>query len=697
MDITVLQQYAALGVRIHPLKVGGKTPALKGWVDSATVDMDVIKRWHEQMPDANWGAATGSESGITVVDIDPRNGGTESWAALIAKHGEPHGHKVSTPSGGTHYYFKYFMGSVVLGRGIDILAARHNVVLPPSVTADGRYEWIGGAPKSFITAPLWLRQSVKVKSGSRNEDAYRTACVRFRAGASQEAVMDEILAEYGDENDAEHNLGIRKTVLSAFHRVQAPRSTFANFNGNDPSDFDSYVASDFGNAQLLVKYVGSDVLYVRDVGWVVYKEGRWQFDDNLIYNRFTDIMDNQRVHYAEAANRATDKVVEKELRYREAHFTMSTNNRTVKNGIESAQSMPGFGSLVSNFDNGVTAHLLNFSNGTVDLNTGVLHPHNKEHFITKICPSAYDPKATAPFWEETLLKIFDGDEEMIRYVQLMLGASIMGSQDVRMLFIAYGKKGKNGKSTVFEALAEVLGDYADHAELKMLAGTDSGNLTELTTRMRIRGARFVFSSEMTSGDQMDANMIKRLTGGDTISARSMFKATTTFRPICSIWLRTNQLPTIRGADQAFWDRICIIPFDHQFVGTEVLDMGVVMEKLKAEAQGILAWLVRGAVNWNRRNGGFTVPQRVRDLRDMYMSDTDTFTDFTMDTLVQSADAEVKISTVHRAYSDYCKKRGVPAPSLSALKQDLRAANQLSSDGRFMRGFTMSQDYGVFEM
>jgi len=369
----------------------------------------------------------------------------------------------------------------------------------------------------------------------------------------------------------------------------------------------------------------------------------------------------------------------------------------VKNGIEMAQSLPKFCATIETFDNGHTSQQLNFTNGTVDLRTGILHPHNRSDFITKMCPSPYDPNAATPFWEETLAKIFNGDEEMLRYVQTMLGASMMGSQDIRTLFIAYGRLGKNGKSTFFETLADVLGDYADHAELRMLASTDTGNLTELTTRMRIRGARLVFSSEMTSSDQVDANMIKRLTGGDTISARSMFKATITFRPVCSIWLRTNALPVVRGADRAFWDRICVIPFDHQFIGDEQLDMNVVMQRLKSESSGILAWLVRGAVMWNNRNGGFAIPKRVQELREMYMSDTDIFSDFVAEMLHPKPGAEVNVPNLHRAYVDFCKRRGTQVPMLSAFKQDLRGAGLLSNDGKAVRGYSTNGELGVFEL
>lgn len=690
-----LHSYLALGLRLHPLKSGDKTPALKGWADLASKEVSEIERFYQLNNSANWGAVAGKESDLVVIDIDPRNGGDVTWNALCAKYGEPNAPKVSTPSGGTHYYFRYTAGGESPGKGVDVLTNRRNVVLPPSTVGGVQYSWVAGEPPAYIPdMPKWLKQILKKAPGSRNDDAYKRACAMFRAGKDNEEVLECILAEFGDEDDPAHNASLRKAVDSAQAHASSGRTVFSKIPDADTEDYENFLPSDHGNAMLFQKYAPSDMLFVQDVGWALYDGTVWEIDDGAAARAFTRIMERQREVYVQAAISAPDMDTRKEMIARVNHFTLATNNKNVKNGLESASRLEGVLAELQKFDAENSAYLLNFRNGTVNLKTGTLHPHKKEDYITKIVDANYAPGAEAPFWQATVQKMFGGDQELIEYVQTMLGASMIGSQDTRTLFIAYGPTGKNGKSTLFETLAEILGSYSDHAELRTLAGSDTNNLTELTTRMRIRGARLVVSSEVASTDSMDASTIKRLTGGDTISARSMFKNTVTFRPICSIWLRTNSLPMVRGADKAFWERICVIPFDYRFEGDEQLDFAEVNRRFKAEAPGILAWLVEGAQRWSNRTAPVKVPERVQALRNMYMQDTDVFADFTSERLTYSVGAESKLSPIHSAYVEFCKRRGMPAPPLAAFKQDMRRQGLLSPDGRVVLNYIVNQEFSL---
>lgn len=697
MDINFLRQYAELGLHLHPLKPGAKTPLLKNWQASGTADILTLIEWNAKYEDSNWGAVAGPLSGITVIDIDPRNGGDSTWAPLVAKYGEPLAPRVQTPSGGTHYYFQHFPVADTLGRGIDILANKNNVVLPPSAVNGVLYVWENGMPKSFPVAPAWLQKALRPNKGERNDKAYLMACTMFRNGHSTEETMEAVLTQFGDAEEPGHDAGLRKTVNSARQSISAPRDSYARYNGNDPTDFDDYMGSDAGNAKLFAKHLSDDITHIKDFGWAVYADGYWRVDDNLVVQRFSAMMELQMWHYRGAADQSTDMPTTKVLRERERHFTESTNMRRIKNGVEYAQSMAQFATTLDKFDTVDTAHLLNFTNGTVDLRTGHLHPHSREDYITKMCQYPFEPDTEAPFWQRTLNLLFGGDQELIHYVQVMLGASLVGSQDVRSVFIAYGPAGSNGKSALFEALGEVLGGYADHAEFEVLAGIDTGNLTELTTKMRIRGARMVFSSEVSSSDRIDGSAMKRLTGSDSITARDMFKGAVTFRPIFNIWVRTNRLPQISKADAAVWERIVIIPFDHVFSTGDKLDISIVMQKYKDEAPGILAWLVTGAVMWHNRTADIPVPARVQELKTMYMNDLDNFGDFLAEALVdrRGSDSKVFLNDLHRFYVDFCRRRNAKAPQFGAFKQEMRIRGYTFMEDKYLSGYSINQDMGVF--
>lgn len=154
-------RYARDGWRVLPVFPGEKRPRLKDWPTAATTDTEVIREWWTRMPDSNIGLACGRESGFFVLDIDPKNGGDESLAALVAEHGElPYTFTVRTGSGGTHYYFAMPDFEVtnspgrLKGTGIDVRGEGGQVLAPPSRTVIGEYRVKAVAP--IVEAPEWL-------------------------------------------------------------------------------------------------------------------------------------------------------------------------------------------------------------------------------------------------------------------------------------------------------------------------------------------------------------------------------------------------------------------------------------------------------------------------------------------------------------------------------------------------------------
>ena len=142
-------KYADRGWPVLPLR--GKVPRVDGGYKAATTDPEQIKEWWTRWPDADIGIRTGIESGLVVLDVDPRNGGDESLAALIEEHGGlPPTPEVATGGGGSHYYLAYPEGldeplkKKVLSPGLDLLADGAYVVAPPSThKSGGTYRWVG--------------------------------------------------------------------------------------------------------------------------------------------------------------------------------------------------------------------------------------------------------------------------------------------------------------------------------------------------------------------------------------------------------------------------------------------------------------------------------------------------------------------------------------------------------------------------
>ena len=183
-----LAWYAKRNWPIFPCGPDKKPLTHHGFKD-ATVDLSVIKAWHEKYPEANWGMSTGPQdaggAGLVVIDIDahdPNKNGFETWGQLREQFSEPiETVTVRTGGGGSQLYFKYPVGHVVksgtdvLGPGLDIRAKGGYVIIPPSRT-QARYTFeFSPADTEIMELPEWILFRINgakepaVKNDSSNE------------------------------------------------------------------------------------------------------------------------------------------------------------------------------------------------------------------------------------------------------------------------------------------------------------------------------------------------------------------------------------------------------------------------------------------------------------------------------------------------------------------------------------------------
>jgi len=288
---------------------------------------------------------------------------------------------------------------------------------------------------------------------------------------------------------------------------------------------------------------------------------------------------------------------------------------------------------------------LNVANGTIDLTTGKLRPHNPADRLTQLANVVYDPAALCPEWERTLGLIFDDDEDLIRYVQRLLGYSISGDTGEHLLPIAYGG-GCNGKSTVWNVVKDLLGDYATLAHDALLLGETTSHPTE---KAALYQKRFVAISEPERNSSLRESRVKELTGDRTITARRMKEDFWTFERTHTFWLSTNHLPRIDGTDEGIWRRVKLIPFavDLRDKVTPIPDFDAWL--VAHEGPGILAWLVRGYLDY--RAHGLDEPQCVREATGKYRADSDPLGDFLGEHCIEAPGAEVVASTLYQRYRD----------------------------------------------
>lgn len=197
----------------------------------------------------------------------------------------------------------------------------------------------------------------------------------------------------------------------------------------------------------------------------------------------------------------------------------------------------------------------------------------------------------------------------------------------------------------------LLGDYARHGDFTtfLLRRGDSVR----NDIARLRGARLVTATEMEGGRALAEVVIKQLTGSDTITARRLYAEFFEFRPTFKLFLAANHKPIIRGTDHAIWRRICLVPFKITIPAAE--QDAHLAEKLRAELPGILAWAVRGCLEWQRQ--GLNVPSAVLSATEVYRGEMDTLGGFLKERCVVETEATVSAKALYHAYTEWATAVG----------------------------------------
>lgn len=421
-----------------------------------------------------------------------------------------------------------------------------------------------------------------------------------------------------------------------------------------PAATEELSLSDLGNARRLVALHGQDLRYCYlNKKWYFWTGKNWRVDDcGEVERRAKRVIAEI---YREAAD--TDN-----LKRREAlgqHALKSEEARRIRAMVSLAQSEPGIPVLPRDFD--ADYWLLNCDNGTIDLTTGRLLPHSRENLITCMAPVPFDPQAGTIEWEKFLYGIQDvrrqpaAADRMVVFLQRALGYAITGTTREQCLFILWGG-GANGKSTLLNMVKEVLGNYAMHTPTEtLLAKKRGGDIP--TDVARLDGPRLVTASEVDRGRRLAESLVKELTGQDTVSARFLYGEYFDFKPQFKLFLSTNNKPVIRGADNAIWRRIKMIPFNVQFGEGKDLPLDPNLEeKLRAEAQGILAWLIQGCLYWQQ--GGLETPEEVTAAIAEYRAEMDVLAEFLVDCCITGPDKSVASNELYAAYKSWADEQGV---------------------------------------
>jgi putative DNA primase/helicase len=368
--------------------------------------------------------------------------------------------------------------------------------------------------------------------------------------------------------------------------------------------------TDVGNAERLAARIEGKAVYVYEAkGWYVYTGKRWEPDTTGEVYRAAVVTARAILH--EAAEAPGKEQREKIIKW----SRQSESKTRIDAMVQLSATVKGMTVSATIFD--TDPYLLACNNGTLDLRTGELRKSKPKDYITKLAPVKWQGrKAPAPRWDAFLSEIIE-DGEIRDFLRVAAGYGATGLSNARAFFICHGS-GRNGKGTYLETVRAVLGDYGHtaKAETFLVARREGGQAS--TDVADLKGTRLVITSESRPGAKIDANLIKSLTGDDTINARHLFQRAIQFKPSWSVFLATNHRPEMPGDDIALWERVKLIPFDVR-ISDEQKDTGL-KAKLMAEAPGILAWIVSGAEEYIE--SGLTDPEGVKAATAQYQAESD---------------------------------------------------------------------------
>lgn len=406
----------------------------------------------------------------------------------------------------------------------------------------------------------------------------------------------------------------------------------------DPMADEPY--TEYGHARRLVAEYGDGLRFVPSwKKWLIWDGTRWKLDSTGAVQRRTKILARSALNWAGEMSvrdkRERDRVV--------AAAKRLESSRGVAGILTLAGTEKGIALDPSEFD--ADPYLLNCANGTLDLHTLELLPHDPERHLTKVTAAAYHPGADAPEFRKFVDRILP-NEDVRGFIQRYLGYALLGTVAEHVLAILHGS-GANGKGTLTNTVDYVLGDYAVTPDAELLAER-SGNFHP-TSSASLFGARLAVVQEFDEGRRLAEGTVKRLTGGDPIPARRMREDFWEFDPSHTFVLATNHKPVIRGTDEGIWRRLRLVPFD--VVIPEHERDGHLGERLRLEADGILTWLVEGFRQW--QTGGLAEPKQVKDATEKYRNESDNLARFIKEKCITNGMVSVNSSQLFSAWCAWC--------------------------------------------
>lgn len=516
---------------------------------------------------------------------------------------------------------------------------------------------------------------------------------------------------------------LQKKSQSSPHPRAPRRVDLANFTLKDIPDIptDTVIEclkdEEYGDAALFAElFTGRCIFDHTDKAWYTYQGHYWKVDDTeIVKHLVSGALASTYMKASAGVNLWLDKIEDtpenkdkikylkeliKSLLARAHSLKMASRMRNV---LSYAASF-----LAITSDKWDTLKwVLGTESGVIDLRTGTLRAGKPEDYIRTIIPTFWRGlEAECPRFERFLQEIFSDRteqerDELISFLHRALGYGIAGLASIHMFLMLYGDEGRNGKTLLMTVIKKVLGSAVGAVSNDVLIdgskfSTPGAAKPHLVS---LQGKRLAWASETSKGERFAIGQVKFLTGGDEIPARQLYGKEYTFDPSHLLILLTNNKPHADAKDKAFWERICPVTFNVRFVESpdptksyERKADDKLVSALEVEASGILAWLVRGCLQWQRV--GMNTPASVLKARARYREEEDTLGLFIHDICVQNARCSVKPQVLYAQYCDWSEANNLKPMSGTAFGVEMSKAYKKvhTREGNFYQGIGLQSVY-----
>ena len=554
--------YGKNGWRVFPVKY--KVPSIKGWQEQASTKASKITELFKN-PHTGIGLATGKQSGVTVVDIDNKNGVNGFHTLDVLGLEMPETVCVLTPSGGRQYYFRYcpdiknMVAALGDGSGIDIRNDGGLVILPPSIHPNGKeYEWLadqGPADLELAQFPADLLKAInerikpkdktfdlpeKIAPGQRNDTLFKYACKLRTSGLEASEIISAVSVVnrercYEPLPDDE----LKLIVDSA-----------CGYEKGHPEEQDKNEIT-FLLAEKFLAENGNTVFCIEEKAFYRYANGVYkQTPDEVMQKALLD-----KIPWTKK-------------------LTCAKRNNILEN-MRILTNKP-----LEDFNAG---EILNLENGLYDIKAAKFIPHHPGHISTIRLPYNYVAGQGCPMWEKTLNEIFENDQNKIRTIQEFFGYCLTKDTHFEKALIMLGE-GQNGKSTVLYVLENLVG-IENCSTLSLKYFNDPSMVCALVNK-------FVnINSEVPRRAEDYETEFRTITSGESVNANQKYVPIFKFRPFCKLIFAANEMPYIDDRTSGFYRRLLMVPFERSF--SEEEQNKNLKKELLSELPGILNWALAG--------------------------------------------------------------------------------------------------------